>query len=147
LIVGERSLKGEVPSFIRRRLGPRGVQPALRSTTLHRGFLSVLWNEPIAVYVCLRQTPKTMDSKPGKRNPIGDFLVELGLICLLSILCDLCQRKLSLSGEVPRATLESNQHDLGIQCRLAIEHRSGSLIYKQSCPSTRTRQRLISTSS
>jgi hypothetical protein len=84
LIVGERSLKGVVPSFIRRRLGPSGVQPAFRSTTLHRGFLSVFWNKPTAVYVCLSQTPKTIDSNPRKRNPIGEFLVEFRLICLLS---------------------------------------------------------------
>jgi hypothetical protein len=123
LTVGERSLKGEVPSSIRRRLGPSGVQPEFRSTTLQRGFTSVLWNEPTAVYVCLSQTPKIIDSNPGKRNPIGDFLVEFGIICLLSILCDLGQRKLSLSGEVPGATLGSSQHDLGIQCRLAGEYR------------------------
>jgi hypothetical protein len=86
LTVGERSLKGEVPSSIRRRLGPSGVQPALGRLLSSVDSCPSCGTNPQPSMCAFSQAPKRIDYNPGKRNPIGMCLVEFELIFLSSIL-------------------------------------------------------------
>jgi hypothetical protein len=66
LTVGERSLKGEVPSSIRRRLGPSGVQPALGRLLSSVDSCPSCGTNPQPSMCAFSHAPKRIDYNPEK---------------------------------------------------------------------------------